>query len=129
MTGWVWIDERDARAIHDHALTLHGGASGLRDDGLLLSALARPKQIAAYAETADLITLAAAYTAGIVQNHPFTDGNKRTGFILGILFLELNGGRFAASEEDAAAAVLALAAGEWDDAAYTAFLRENASYE
>jgi len=126
VSNWLWLDERDARAIHDQPLILHGGASGVRDDALLLSALARPRQIAAYDKTADLATLAAAYTIGIVKNHPFIDGNKRTGFILGVLFLELNGGQFAAREEDAAAAVLALADGAWDEKAYAVFLRENA---
>jgi len=125
MTGRVWLEEREARAIHDRALLLHGGAAGVRDVGLLQSALARPRQIEAYDETADLAALAAAYTGGIVKNHPFVDGNKRTGFIIGVLFLELNGKRFFASEEDAARSVLALAAGEWDEAGYAAFLREN----
>ena len=74
----VWIDERDALALHDRLLALHGGAAGLRDDGLLQSALARPQQHFAYAETTDIIDMAAAYTAGIVRNHPFVDGNKRT---------------------------------------------------
>ena len=69
--------------------------------------------------------MASAYTAGIVRNHPFFDGNKRTGFVAGILFLELNGFRFTASEEDAAQAVLSLAAGQMDEAGYTSFLRAN----
>jgi death-on-curing protein len=129
MTEWVWLDEHEARAIHDRALTLHGGAAGVRDSGLLESALARPQQRAAYDESADIAALAAAYTAGIVKNHPFVDGNKRTGFILGVLFLELNGKKFIAREEDAAAAVLALAAGQWDEAEYAAFLRENVAGE
>jgi death-on-curing protein len=106
----LWIDERDALTLHDRLLALHGGASGVRDDGLLKSALARPQQRLAYAR-ADIIQLAAVYTAGIVRNHPFVDGNKRTGFVLGILFLELNGYSFTASEEEAANAVLALASG------------------
>jgi death-on-curing protein len=121
----VWVDERDALALHDRLLALHGGASGLRDDGLLKSALARAQQIFAYAESADIIDMATAYTAGIVRNHPFVDGNKRTGFVVGILFLELNGYRFGASEEDAAQAVLGLAAGNLDEAGYSAFLRAN----
>ena len=122
----VWIDERDAIALHSRLLALHGGAEGLRDRGLLQSALARPQQQYAYAETSDMIDMATAYTAGIVRNHPFVDGNKRTGFIVGILFLELNGYRFAASEEDAAQAVLKLADGTLDEADYNAFLRGNA---
>jgi death on curing protein len=123
----VWIDERDALALHDRLLALHGGATGLRDDGLLKSALARPMQLLAYGEAPDIIDMATAYTAGIVRNHPFVDGNKRLGFVVGILFLELNGCRFTASEEDAAQAVLALAAGNLDESGYAAFLRANAA--
>jgi death-on-curing protein len=92
---------------------------------LLQSALARPQQLAAYGAHPDVVDLAAAYTSGIVQNHPFVDGNKRTGFVLGILFLELNGARFTATEDDAAQAVLGLAAGTLDEAGYVAFLRVN----
>jgi death-on-curing protein len=121
----VWVDERDALALHDRLLALHGGASGLRDQGLLQSALARPHQHHAYAGSSDVVDLAAIYTAGIVHNHPFVDGNKRTGFVIGVLFLELNGYRFTASEEDAAQAVLAVAAGHLDEAGYSAFLRAN----
>src|ERR1035441_1664636 len=125
MRKQVWIDERDALALHGRLLALHGGAAGLRDDGLLKSALARPQQHLAYAASADIIGIAAAYTASIVSNHPFVDGNKRTGFVVGILFLELNGYRFTASEEDAAQAVLGLAAGSIDEASYSSFLRGN----
>jgi death on curing protein len=110
----VWIDERDALALHDRLLALHGGAVGLRDDGLLKSALARPQQHLAYAASPDIADLAAAYTCGIVLNHPFVDGNKRTGSVVGVLFLELNGYRFNASEEDAARVVLELASGNLD---------------
>lgn len=106
---------------------LHGGAPGLLDDSLLKSALARARQHYSYAKGADIITLAGVYTAGIVQNHPFVDGNKRIGFIVGVLFLELNGYRFTATEEDAARAVLALAAGEMDEVSFTRFLRANVS--
>ena len=129
MTSWVWLDERDALAVHDRSLVLHGGAAGVRDAGLLASALARPRQLEAYGEDIDVVHLAAAYTAGLVQNHPFIDGNKRTGFVLGILFLELNGARFIAGEEAATQAVMGLAAGTLDDAGYAAFLRENISHE
>jgi death-on-curing protein len=123
----VWIDERDALALHDRLLALHGGAVGLRDDGLLKSALARPQQHFAYAESPDIVDRAAAYTWGIVRNHPFADGNKRTGFVVGILFLELNGYRFNASEGDTAQMVLQLASGNLDEAGYIAFLRAHAS--
>lgn len=121
----IWIDERDALTLHDRLLALHGGRAGVRDENLLRSALARPRQHFVYAEAADLIEMATAYTAGIVRNHPFIDGNKRTGFVVGILFLELNGYRMRASEEDAVQAVLQLAAGTLDETGYTAFLRAN----
>lgn len=122
----AWIDERDANTLHDRLLALHGGAQGARDLTLLQSALARPRQILAYGNVNDVVALAAAYTFGIVRNHPFTDGNKRTGFVIGVLFLEINGYRFSATEEDAAQAVLSLAAGTMTEDAYARFLRDNA---
>jgi death on curing protein len=125
----VWIEKRDALALHDRLLALHGGAAGLRNDHLLQSALARPQQLHAYGENPDAIDLAAAYIAGIVRNHPFLDGNKRTGFIVGVLFLELNGYRFAASEADATRAVFGLAAGSLDEAAFTVWMRANSVRE
>jgi len=121
----LWIETRDVVAIHDRQLALHGGATGIRDQGLLESALARPRQHYSYADSLDIVEMAALYTAGIVRNHPFVDGNKRTGFVTGILFLELNGFNFKASEEDATQAVLALAGGTLDEKAYIAWLREN----
>lgn len=123
----LWIEERDVLAIHGRLLALHGGAPGLREPGLLDSALARPRQHHAYAKAADIMEMAALYTAGIVRNHPFVDGNKRTGFVVGVLFLELHGFDFTASEEDAAQGILALAAGELDEAAYAGWLRANVS--
>jgi len=122
----LWIDEHDVLAIHDRLLAIHGGASGVRDRGLLQSALARPRQHHAYSKTADVVEMAVLFTAGIAGNHPFVDGNKRTGFVIGILFTELRGFDFKASEEDATQAVMALAAGTLDEAGYTAWLRENA---
>ena len=121
----VWIGERDALALHDRLLALHGGATGLRDDTLLQSTTAKPLQVYTYADAPSMFDLAVAYTSGIVQNHPFIDGNKRTGFVVGILFLELNGYRFTASEVDAAEAVMKLAAGALDDAGYREFLCAN----
>jgi death on curing protein len=112
--------------LHDRLLALHGGPGGLRDSALLKSALARPQQHSAYAEDVDIIEMAAIYTTAIVRNHPFIDGNKRTGFVIGILFLELNGYRFNASEEDAAQVVLGLAEGSFDETEYSSFLRGNA---
>ena len=122
----LWIEARDVLAIHDRLLALHGGATGLRDMGLLESALARPRQSYTYSETSDVIEMAALYTAGVIRNHPFVDGNKRTGFVIGILFLELHGFEFRASEADATQAVMDLAAGTLDGAGYGAWLRENA---
>lgn len=123
----VWIEERDVLAIHGRLLSLHGGATGLRDRGLLESAIARPRQHYSYAAVPDIVEMAALYTAGIVRNHPFVDGNKRTGFVVGILFLELHGFEFKASEEDATRAVMDLAAGRLDEDGYTAWLRGNAT--
>jgi death-on-curing protein len=119
-----WLTAAMIIAIHDEQLAIHGGSAGLRDQGLLESALDRPRNKWAY-EQAELPELAAAYGYGLARNHPFVDGNKRTGFVVGILFLELNGYRFAASEEDAAQAVLKLAAGALDEAGYSGFLRGN----
>ena len=121
----VWIETRDVIAIHDRLLALHGGGAGVRDRGLLESALARPRQHHAYADSPDMAEMAALYTAGVVRNHPFVDGNKRTGFLIGVLFLELNGFDFNASQEDATQAVTSLAAGTLDEAGYLAWLREN----
>ncbi len=131
MTGVepIWIEEADALALHDRLLALHSGAAGVRDEGLLQSALARARQIFAYDESADVIAMAGAYTVGILKNHPFIDGNKRTGFVAGVLFLELNGCRFTASEPAAAQAIIALAAGGLDEAGYVGLLRENVARE
>lgn len=125
MSEPIWIEDELVLAIHDRLLVEHGGAEGVRDESLLRSALARPLNHIAYASS-DIIELACKYTAGIVQNHPFVDGNKRTGFVIGVLFLELNGYRFTASEEAAAQAVLELAAGAIDEKGFREFLRANA---
>jgi len=119
----TWIEERDVLALHDRLIALDGGASGVRDVGLLQSALARPRQLYSYGDNPDVIDMAAAYIAGIVRNHPFVDGNKRTGFLIGILFLEINGTRFTATEPSAAQAILSLAAGTLDEAAFVIWLR------
>jgi len=126
MREFVWIEERDALALHNRLLALDGGLPGVRDAGLLQSALARPRQLHAYGDKPDVIDMAAAYTAGIIRNHPFIDGNKRTGFLVGVLFLELNGHDFTATEESAGQAILSLAAGTLDEPALAAWLRANA---
>lgn len=125
MSEPIWIDERDALALHDRVLALDGGAAGVRDEGLLQSALARARQLHAYRGDGDLIEMAGAYTVGIVRNHPFVDGNKRTGFVVGVLFLEVNELRFTAREEDATQAVLSLAAGTLDEDEFAAWMRAN----
>ena len=124
MTEIVWIDVPEVLAIHAHQIDEHGGASGLRDRALLESALARPRQLQAYSNP-DLFDLAAAYAAAIIANHPFVDGNKRTGFVVGVLFMELNGPSLAASEADATAAALDLAAGAINENEFAAWLRDN----
>jgi len=128
MTEPVWIDEREVLALHNRLLALEGGAPGIHDAGLLNSALARPRQLFAYGESPDIVAMAAVYVAGIVRNHGFLDGNKRTGFVVGVLFLEINGCRFVASEEDATQAVLALAAGKLDERVFIAWLSANVKF-
>lgn len=123
----VWIELAETLALHERLLALHGGPAGVRDRTLLESALARPRQRAADDETAGIVELAALYTAAIIRDHPFVDGNKRTGFLLGILFLELNGHDFNADEAEAAQVVLARAAGTIDESAYAAFLAANST--
>jgi death-on-curing protein len=122
----VWIDVRDALALHDRLLALDGGPAGVRDQGLLESALARPRQLDAHGDRPSIVDLAAAYTARVVRNHPFVDGNKRTGFLIGVLFLEMNGYHFTPSEEGATQAVLSLAAGTVDETEFAAWMRANA---
>jgi death-on-curing protein len=107
----VWVTEEDCLSFHDKLLARFGGASGVRDKGLLISALARPQHVFAY-QKPSLFDLAAAYAHGIVKNHPFIDGNKRSGFLAATLFLEANGIRFNGDERDAVIQTLALAAGE-----------------
>lgn len=121
----VWLHRTVMDAIHPALLAEHGGPPGLRDETLLESALDRPRQIYTCAEKCDLPQLAAAYVAGILRNHPFLDGNKRTGFLAGYIFLDRNGLHFTASEAEAAQAVLELAAGSIDEEGFAAFLRDH----
>ena len=125
---WRWIDKRALLLLHGESLADHGGASGIRDEGLLDSALARPLNLVAYGEP-DLAALAAAYGFGIVKNHPFVDGNKRAAFLAVGMSLFLNGQRLKVTQADATVMVLALAAGEIDEAADRKSTRLNSSHE
>ena len=121
--SWRWIDRRLLVLLHDESLAMHGGASGLREAGLLDSVLARPLNLTAYGEP-DLAGLAASYASGLAQNPPFVDGNKRAAFLSAGLFLGLNGYRLMASQAEATVAVIGLASGEIDEATFAAWLRD-----
>lgn len=120
----VWIEEVACHAFHAEMLERFGGLEGVRDAGLLESALHRPRHLFAYGKPS-LFDLAAAYAAGIVKNHPFLDGNKRTGFVSAALFLEINGHRFIAPEEEVVERTLALAAGVIGEVEYGAWLEKS----
>ncbi len=120
--SWRWIDRHALELLHDESIAEHGGASGLRDEGLLESALARPLNLVAYGEP-DLAELAAAYGVGLAKNHAFVDGNKRVAFLAVGLFLALNGQRLMATQAEATLTMLAVAAGSVDEAAFAAWLR------
>lgn len=120
--AWNWVDKRALLLLHDESLAEHGGLPGLRDEGLLDSALARPANLAAYGEP-DLIELAASYCVGLAKNHPFVDGNKRAALLAMGMFLYLNGHRLVASQADTTLASLAVASSEWDEATLAAWLR------
>ena len=110
--------------LHDESLAEHGGLPGLRDEGLLDSALARPLNLAAYGNPG-VCELAASYCVGLAKNHPFVDGNKRAAFLALGLFLYLNGQRLTATQAEATLAGLAVAASEWDEATLAAWLRDH----
>lgn len=120
--SFVWIEESVVWAIHEAQLAEHGGSVGVRDSGLLASAMARPINLAAYGSP-DVAACAAAYGFGIARNHPFIDGNKRTAFVCTELFLALNGSALNASDVDCVMTMLAVAAGELDEAEFAAWLR------
>jgi death-on-curing protein len=124
MSGWIWLNRAVVIAVHDIQLAEHGGGAGVRDAGLLDSALARPLNLVADGEP-DAPALAAAYGYGISRNHPFIDGNKRTAFAAAGIFLELNGQRLAAPEPEAVQAVLALTNSEMKVAEFAAWLRSS----
>jgi death-on-curing protein len=122
MSGWRWIDQRALCLLHDESLAEHGGAAGLRDAGLLESALARPQHLSTYGNP-DVADLAAAYGVGLAKNHAFVDGNKRAAFLAVGVFLALNGYRLAATQAEATLTMLAVASGDLDDAGFAAWLR------
>jgi death-on-curing protein len=110
-----WIELETALAIHKRQIAEHGGSDGVRDEGLLSSALARAKNVLAYSDDADIAALAAAYAYGIAKNHPFIDGNKRTALVVMRTFLAVNGHDIHASQEDKYIAFLSLADGSLDE--------------
>ena len=120
----VWVLREVVIILHEQLLVQFGGSVGVRDEGLLDSALDKPLNLFAYGKPT-LFDLAASYGFGLVKNHPFIDGNKRTGFVVAVLFLELNGCKFQANEVDAAVRTLALAAGEMSEAAFAEWLKAN----
>ena len=124
MRAWVWLSAAVLRAVHDEQLLEHGGAAGVRDDGLFESALARPQHLAHYGEP-DAADLAAAYGYGLARNHPFIDGNKRTAFVAVELFLDLNGSSLQAHDAECVLTMLAVAAGSLDEAAFASWLRSH----
>jgi len=120
----VWVDKRLALAIHERQLAEHGGSSGVRDEKLLESALARPQQVHAYRDPApDLADLAASLAFGLARNHPFVDGNKRTAHVCYRAFLALNDVELEASAEEKYAAMMGLAAGNLAETDFAAWLR------
>ena len=127
MSKWRFLDRAIILAVHEEQLAQHGGGVGLRDEGLLDSALARPENLAAYNPDADAAALAAAYAFGIARNHPFIDGNKRTAFVAMELFLMDNGFVLTATDEESLMTMLRLAAGEWDEDPYGMWIGMNIS--
>ena len=122
--SWRFIDRRALLLLHDESLAEHGGAPGLRDEGLLESALARPLNLVAYGEP-DVAALAAAYGVGLAKNHAFVDGNKRAAFLAVGLFLALNGQRLATTQADATLTMLAVASGDMREDAFAAWIRSH----
>ena len=123
--SWVWVSKEALLLLHDESLSEHGGRAGLRDAGLLDSALNRPLNLLAYGEP-DFADLAASYAVGLAKNHAFVDGNKRAAFLAVGLFLHLNGYRLRATQADATLTMLAVASGDITEAAFAAWLRQHA---
>jgi len=127
--SWRWITKSALMLLHGESLATHGGGEGLRDEGLLDSALARPLNLVAYADAdppPDVAALAASYTVGLAKNHPFVDGNKRAAFLATGLFLYLNGYRLDASQAKATITMLAVATGDITEDAFADWLRLHA---
>ena len=122
--SWRFIDRRALLLLHDESLAEHGGAPGLRDEGLLESALARPLNLVTYGEP-DVAALAAAYGVGLAKNHAFVDGNKRAAFLAVGLFLALNGQRLATTQADATLTMLAVASSDMSEDAFAAWIRSH----
>ena len=122
MSPWVWINSAVLIAVHDSQLAEHGGGAGVRDHGLLASALSRPENLAAYGEP-DVADLAAAYGFGISRNHAFIDGNKRTGFVAAAMFLRLNGYKLVADDASKVLTMVAVSAGDITEAEFAAWIR------
>ena len=122
MSSWHWLVEGVVIAVHAEQIAEHGGSDGIRDRGLLSSALDRPRNLAGYGMPT-VFDLAAAYALGIMQNHPFIDGNKRTGFLAAYVFLALNGWKLIAAEASAVEAALALASGRMSEAEFAGWLK------
>jgi death-on-curing protein len=120
-----WVPEAAVRAMHAELIAEHGGRDGIRDAGLLSSALSRPRNKRAYGASSSIFELAAAYGVGIARNHPFVDGNKRIALAVVYVFLEMNGYRLEAPEVDAVEAMLAIAAREWTEKELSAWLKRN----
>lgn len=120
--SWRWKNKHALLLLHDESLAQHGGLSGLRDNGLLDSALARPQNLAVYGNP-DIADLAAAYAVGLAKNHPFVDGNKRAAFLAVGLFFYLNSYRLTATPAEATLTMLAVASGDMDEAAFAGWLR------
>ena len=119
---WHWLLDGVVIAIHDEQIAVHGGIPGIRDDGLLSSALARPKHKADYGDPI-VFDVAAAYAYSIIRDHPFVDGNKRTGFLVAYVFLSINGWDLRSSEVEAVNVVIDLAAGEMDEPSFSNWLK------
>ena len=123
MKRWRWVREDVVYAIHDRQLAEHGGPEGVRDAGALESALARPRNLAAY-ERPDAAALAAAYAYGLARNHPFADGNKRTAWVVARVFLAINGNRLEFDAPDAVRTIESLAAGTLSESELAAWFRQ-----